>query len=240
MTYDWMAAGVFLLSLIAMTVVGKFLAFKVPELQRMRELNHQSDKQKLSRQRFREAVKVNNKAGLITNIVFYLAVIPFCLSLEPRPIWRHCVDIVAVLMVFDFFYYLTHRFLFHGTLLRKVHSLHHQARKPTYIDALYVHPLETTIGLVLFLGTIPLIAALSGGPLSAFSMAVATLIFTQVNTINHTFVNLPYFPFKTIDYITSIHAAHHVDMNQGNYATLTMLYDWLCGTLEAPVSRSEP
>jgi sterol desaturase/sphingolipid hydroxylase (fatty acid hydroxylase superfamily) len=69
-------------------------------------------------------------------------------------------------------------------------------------------------------------------------MAIATLIFTQVNTINHVYVNLPYFPFKTLDYMTGVHAAHHVDMNQGNYATLTMGYDWLFGTYEKPVSRS--
>jgi sterol desaturase/sphingolipid hydroxylase (fatty acid hydroxylase superfamily) len=37
-----------------------------------------------------------------------------------------------------------------------------------------------------------------------------------------------------------MHAAHHVDMNRGNYATLTMLYDRLFGTLEAPVSRQTP
>ncbi len=145
-----------------------------------------------------------------------------------------------MLLVFDFFYYLTHRFLFHGKLLRKVHSLHHQARTPTHIDALYVHPLETTIGLFLFLGSIPLVAALTGSPLHAGSMALATLVFTEINRINHTFVNLPYFPFKPLDYITSIHAAHHVDMNQGNYATLTMIYDWMFGTLEVPVSRTAP
>ena len=162
------------------------------------------------------------------------------MSLESRPLWRHLFDIVAVLAVYDFFYYLIHRFIFHGKLMHKVHSLHHQARTPTYIDALYVHPLETTIGLSLFLLTIPLIAVLGGAPLNAFSMAVATLIFTQLNTLNHTYVNLPYFPFKTVDYITSIHAAHHVDMNQGNFATLSMIYDWLFGTLEKPVSRPAP
>jgi sterol desaturase/sphingolipid hydroxylase (fatty acid hydroxylase superfamily) len=121
-----------------------------------------------------------------------------------------------------------------------VHALHNQARTPTYVDALYVHPLETSIGLVLFLGSIPLVAALGGGALNAVAMAIATLIFTQLNTINHTYVNLPYFPFKTVDRITSLHAAHHVDMNRGNYATLTMLYDRLFGTLEAPVSRQTP
>lgn len=240
MTYDWLAALVFLGTTIALTVVGRFLAFRVPALQHMRELNQAEDARKLERGGVRDAVNASNRAGLATNVVFYFAVLPYCLSLDARPLWRHAVDVVAVLMLFDFFYYLTHRFAFHGRLLRKVHSLHHRAHTPTYIDALYVHPLETSIGLVLFLGSIPVVALASGAPLSAGSMAVATLVFTQVNTINHAFVNLPYFPFKTLDWHTSIHAAHHVDMNQGNFATLTMLYDWLFGTLEAPVPRETP
>jgi sterol desaturase/sphingolipid hydroxylase (fatty acid hydroxylase superfamily) len=238
MNYDWLAALIFVATLIVATIVGKYGVFKIPALQKMRELNHEADREKLSRERFREAVKASNRSGLITNLVFYATILPFCVDLEPRPLWRHAVDIVVVLMVFDFFYYVTHRFLFHGRALRRVHALHHQARTPTYIDALYVHPLETFIGLALFLGSIPLIAAITGAPLNAFSMAIATLIFTQLNTLNHTFVHLPYFPFKTVDYITSIHAAHHVDMEQGNYATLTMAYDWLFGTLEEPVGRS--
>ena len=235
-----MAALVFLGTLFLLTVVGRFLAFRVPALQKMRELNLEADRRKMSRKSFRLAVKVNNRAGLITNLVFFVAVLPFCVNLEPRPIWRHLIDIVAVLMLFDFFYYLTHRFLFHGKPLRKIHALHHQVRQPTHIDALFVHPLETSIGLGLFLGSIPLIAALAGGPLSAYSSAVAMLVFTQANIVNHAYVNLPYFPFKTLDSITSIHAAHHVDMNRGNFATLTMLYDWLFGTLEEPVSRPAP
>jgi sterol desaturase/sphingolipid hydroxylase (fatty acid hydroxylase superfamily) len=240
MSYDWKAALAFLAALVALTVVGRFLAFRVPALARMRALNQEADRLKLSKERFRKAVDASNRAGLATNVFFYLAVLPFCLSLEPRPLWRHALDAVAVLMVFDFLYYLTHRFLFHGKLLRKVHSLHHQAHTPTYVDALYVHPLETTIGLVLFLGSIPLVALASGAPLSAWSMAVATLIFTQLNTINHTFVNLPQFPFRTLSNITWVHAAHHVDMNRGNYATLTMLYDRLFGTYEQPVQRPTP
>jgi sterol desaturase/sphingolipid hydroxylase (fatty acid hydroxylase superfamily) len=239
-SYDWKAALALVATLVVLTVIGRFLVFKIPALQRMRELNSEVDRTKLSRGRFRDAVTINQRAGLITNVVFYLTILPLCVSLEPRPLWRHAVELVAVLMLFDFFYYLTHRFVFHGKLLRKVHALHHQVREPTYIDAMYVHPLETIIGLLLFLGSIPIVALLSGTPLNAFSMAVATLIFTQVNTINHTYVNLPYFPFRTVDKITSLHAAHHVDMNHGNFATLTMLYDWLFGTLEEPVSRGTP
>ncbi len=240
MSYDWQATLVFVATLISLTVIARFLAFKVPALQRMRELNHEADHAKMSRKRFRDAVKVNNKAGLLANLVFFVTILPLCIDLQPRPLWRHALDAIAVLMLFDFFYYLTHRFLFHGKLLRRVHAQHHQALKPTYIDALYVHPLETIIGLTLFLGSIPLIALASGAPLNAFSIAFATLVFTQLNTINHTYINLPYFPFKTLDHITSIHAAHHVTMNRGNFATLTMLYDWLFGTLEEPVSRPTP
>jgi sterol desaturase/sphingolipid hydroxylase (fatty acid hydroxylase superfamily) len=236
-SYDWLAAVVYLATLVGTTLLGRFVAFRVPALQRMRELNGEADRQKLTRQRVRDTVKATQRAGLVTNALFFVAVLPFCVNLAARPLWQHALDVVAVLMFFDFVYYLTHRFLFHGKLLIRVHALHHQALKPTYIDAHYVHPLETTIGLVLFLGSIPLVAVLSGGALNAFSMALATLVFTQVNTLNHTYVNLPYFPFKTLDYITSIHAAHHVNMSRGNYATLTMLYDWLFGTLEEPVSR---
>jgi sterol desaturase/sphingolipid hydroxylase (fatty acid hydroxylase superfamily) len=239
-SYDWKAALVFLGTVVALTLFGQLLAFRVPALQRMRELNREADRVKLSRKRFSDAVRANNRSAMLTNAGFYFAVLPFCLSLAPRPLWRHALDAVAVLMVFDFFYYLTHRFLFHGKALRKVHALHHQARTPTFIDGLYVHPLETAIGLVLFLGSIPLIAVLTGGPLNAFSMAVATLIFTQLNTINHCYVNLPRFPFRTLSRITAVHAAHHVDMNHGNYATLTMIYDRLFRTFEAPVVRQTP
>jgi sterol desaturase/sphingolipid hydroxylase (fatty acid hydroxylase superfamily) len=239
-SYDWRAAVAFVVTLTLLTALVRFLVFRVPAFRRMRDLNLEADRAKLARPAFAEAVRVNNRAGLATNLVFYVAVLPLCLSLAPRPLWRHALEVVAVLMVYDFLYYWTHRSLFHGRLLRKVHALHHRAHTPTNIDAYYVHPLETAIGLVLFLGSIPLVAALSGAPLNALSMAVATLIFTQLNILNHTYVNLPEFPFRTASAITWLHAAHHVNMNRGNYATLTMLYDWLFGTLEEPVRRPAP
>ena len=240
MTYDWKAALAFLAALIALSSVARFLVFRVSALERMRRLNREADRPKLAKPRFKEAVKRSRRVGLGTNLVFYIAFLPFCITLAMPPAWKFALQVVAVLMLFDFLYYLTHRFVFHGRMLRRVHALHHRALKPTYIDALYVHPLETFIGLVLFLGSIPLVALANAGPLNAFAVAIATLVFTQVNTINHTYVNLPQFPFKTLHWVTSIHAAHHVTMNRGNFATLTMFYDWLFGTLEEPVQRTSP
>ena len=240
MTYDWIALLTFFITLVVMTKVGRWIAFKIPSLQVMRERNREADKKKFRRKRFGKVVKINNQMGLLTNLVFYLTVLPFCLTLEARPLWRSALDIIWILMLYDFFYYFTHRFLFHGRALRKIHALHHQARTPTYVDAFFVHPIETMIGLTLFLGTIPLVAWLQGAPLNAISVAIATLLFTQLNTLNHTWVYLPQFPFKTLSRITAIHAAHHVDMNRGNYSTLSTLYDWLFGTLESPAVRTDP
>ena len=237
MTYDWKATLLFLAVLIGLTFALRLLIFRVPAFQRMRALNDAADRVKLERRVVKETVDASNKAGLATNLFFYALVLPFCLDLAPRPWWRHAVDVVAVLMVFDLLYYWTHRLIFHGPALRRVHALHHQAHTPTNIDGYFVHPLETSIGIALFLISMPIVALAGGAPLHAAGMAVATLIFTQLNILNHTFVYLPYFPFKTISNITFLHAAHHVNMNQGNYATLTMLYDWMFGTLEKPVSR---
>ena len=104
MAYDWLAVLAYLLTLIVLTRVGSFLAFKNPTLKKMRELNQEQDRIKLTRKPFLEATEVSKRAGLITNGIFYIAILPFCLNLEPRPLWRHAVDIAAVLFVFDFFY----------------------------------------------------------------------------------------------------------------------------------------
>ena len=203
-------------------------------------MNFEVDEQKKTRPSYRDAIRSNNKAGGMQALVFYALVMPFCVSLETMPFWRYIVDIIAVLTIYDFSYYLTHRFLFHGKPLRKIHALHHQARTPTYIDALYVHPLETIIGQGLFQLSIPVVALVAGAPLNAIAMVVATQIFIQAGTLNHVWVDLPRFPFKWLQFLTTGHAAHHVDMNQGNYCQITLLFDWLFGTFERPVVRSEP
>jgi sterol desaturase/sphingolipid hydroxylase (fatty acid hydroxylase superfamily) len=112
-----------------------------------------------------------------------------------------------------------------------VHALHHQARNPSHIDAFYVHPVETVIGILLFMGTIVALYFVLG-TFHALTLAVCYVIFVQLNTINHTRVDLPYFPFKTLTWITRKHHVHHIDMQKGNYATITLFYDWVFGTLD--------
>ena len=106
MTYDWKAALVFFGALVALTALARFLAFRVPSLAHMRRLNREADKPKLAKPRFKEAVKQSSRVGLGTNLVFYLAFLPFCVTLDTPPAWEFALQVVAVLMLFDFLYYL--------------------------------------------------------------------------------------------------------------------------------------
>jgi sterol desaturase/sphingolipid hydroxylase (fatty acid hydroxylase superfamily) len=231
MTYDWAAGLVLFAATVVFTKVGRFVAFRHPALRRMRALNAEMDAPKREKERYQSVLEANARVGLSINLAFFLIAAPFVVDLASRPLSQYAMEIFSILMVFDFFYYLTHRFLFHGALLRKIHAVHHEVRRPSHIDALYVHPTETAIGLFLYMGS-ALLLPLFFGPFSALSLAIATVVFTQVNIINHTYVDLPYFPFKTLDYITTKHHKHHENMEMGNYATLTMAYDYLFGTLD--------
>lgn len=232
MHYDWQASLALLALAIVITKVGKWLAFKVPALARERELNFAADQPKIAMEKYPPIIAATRKIGLLSNLLFFVVIAPFFVSLQSQSVVTVVVGIVTILMVYDFFYYLTHRFIFHGhSFMRQVHALHHQARNPTHIDAYYVHPLETFIGISLFMGTIALLGAVMG-PFTIVTVAIPYVIFQQLNIVNHTHIELDRFPYKTLHWITAKHTVHHENMHKGNYATITLLYDKLFGTLD--------
>lgn len=231
MTYNWQATLALIASLAAITLAGKFLIARIRAFDGMREINREQDKLKQAKDKYPPVIRSTRKIGGLTNLVFFAAVVPFIVTLESVPLWKVLVDLVAILMLYDFAYYLTHRFLFHGKgYFRQVHALHHQARSPTHIDAYYVHPLETFIGIALFMGTAALLGLVIG-PFHLASLAVAILTFSHLNVINHCHIRMDRFPGKLLSWISVKHANHHKDMHQGNYATITLLYDKLFKTL---------
>lgn len=230
--YNWLGSLLALAGIVTMSKVGKWLLFKVPALAQMREINRVKDKEKWAREKYPPIVRASQKVGLFCNIALFLLVLPFCVTLTVQPVWKVFLNIFIILMFYDFFYYLVHRFWFHGNgAMRQVHAVHHQARNPTYLDAHYVHPKETFIGLALYMASIAVLAAIMG-PFHLATIIVTFVIYFQLNQINHTFVDLPYYPFKTLSWITAKHHVHHENMHKGNYASITLLYDKLFGTLD--------
>jgi sterol desaturase/sphingolipid hydroxylase (fatty acid hydroxylase superfamily) len=142
--------------------------------------------------------------------------------------WIVALEFVAVLFVYDFAYYFVHRFLFHEwKVLRRVHTVHHVAKYPTAIDSLYLHPVETVIGLALLFGTIALV-----GPISTVAFGAVFLVYSLLNILNHSGLDLDFFPFRTITWLARKHDKHHVGMRSGNYSTITPLPDIVFGTAE--------
>lgn len=230
--YNWQASLTIALSVLAIVTIGKYLLFKVPALRQMREINDAEDAKRLAQPKYPALIKRGKIAGFTSMGLFFVAVLPFSASFESRSIGRILLEIFVILMVYDLFYYLTHRFLMHGGgPLRMVHGIHHQARDPSWIDSHYVHPIEITIGLWLFFGTV-LGYALVAGPAHVASIVVCFVVFHEINQLNHAYFKIDRFPFKTVNWIVSKHHIHHENMRRGNYATITLFYDYLFGTLD--------
>jgi sterol desaturase/sphingolipid hydroxylase (fatty acid hydroxylase superfamily) len=144
---------------------------------------------------------------------------------EAPPIWRGALQGLAILGLYDVLYYFMHRFLFHKwPVLRAVHAVHHRVRYPVTIDSLFLHPVEEVLGLGLLM-----LCTWVVGPVHVYAFGACFLVYSWVNIIIHAGVALP-IPY--LGRVAKNHAAHHVDMRAGNYASLTPLPDLLFGTAE--------
>ncbi|MEH6586700.1 MAG: sterol desaturase family protein [Halioglobus sp.] len=235
-TYNWMAGLATVAGTIAIIALGQLLVFRIPAIAKARELNNDQNKEKWrsKAKKYHQRVKTSQKLGLGVNVLFYVLIMPFLVTLEPQSIFKVALDVFMIMMIYDFFYYLMHRFLFHGhSYLRQVHAVHHQARsRVSSIDSHLLHPVELIMGIALFYVVTTAIALFSGQAFQVSTIIIATVIYTQLNQINHCRIDLNGFPWKTLNWIAIRHDAHHLDMHKGNFATITLFYDWMFGTLE--------
>ena len=75
-------------------------------------------------------------------------------------------------------------------------------------------------------------ALFSGEPLQVATIVIASIIYTRINLINRCRIDLDGAPWRTLNWIAMKHDAHHLDMHRGNYATITLIYDWFFRTVE--------
>ncbi len=232
--YNWLASLVTLAAVFAIVAAGRFVLFRVPALAEVKQSNHEENRDKFRNKRgYSGRIKSSQTVSLITNLVFFIAVLPFIATFEMQPVWRILLDIFIILMVYDFFYYMMHRFLFHGEgYFRKVHAVHHQARSPTSLDALLLHPMEAFLGIFLFMVVTTVLVVVAQQPLHVITLVATMIIYTQINSFNHVKFKPDYFPLRTLNWIAHKHSIHHIDMHKGNYATITLLFDKMFGTLD--------
>jgi sterol desaturase/sphingolipid hydroxylase (fatty acid hydroxylase superfamily) len=141
------------------------------------------------------------------------------------------MDMVVILMFYDFVYYVTHRFLFHKKPLLWMHAIHHRQHNPCRWDSSYIHPLEVAIGLGLYVMSIFVLSRFMGH-FHVATVIVTWFAFTEINLHNHDLWTADRFPFKYLNYAARMHHNHHAKFTGGNFATISLLYDWMFGTLD--------
>lgn len=234
--YNWLlslyAAG----GILALSLLGKGLAMLVPQFRAVASANKAAYAEKMVKPAYAENQRWNRKWGLVFWVAIFAGVLPFCLTLETQPWWQVLLDCFVILMVYDFFYYLVHRFLFHdggflGGPLIWVHAVHHRQHNPCRMDSSFIHPLEVAGGLGLYTATI-FFLSLAMGQFHVVTIVVTWVAFSQINLHNHDLWTQDRFPFKYLNTMSVMHHNHHARFTGGNYATISLLYDWMFGTLD--------
>jgi sterol desaturase/sphingolipid hydroxylase (fatty acid hydroxylase superfamily) len=234
--YHWQLSLLTFVGIIAVTAIGKRLLLLVPTIKEAQALNKEVAEKKMSREFYAANQKWNRKWGIFFQLVIFALILPFCLTLEAQPWWKFLLDIFVILMFYDFFYYLVHRFLFHdggfmGGPLMWVHAVHHQQRDPCRMDSSYIHPLEVALGLGLYAASIFVLSRFMGN-FHVVTVVITWIAFSEINLHNHDRWTVDRFPFRYLNYMSKMHHVHHAKFTGGNFATISLFYDWLFGTYD--------
>jgi len=240
--YHWLLSLYAGIGIIVVSILGKQVALLVPAFREAGKLNSETFKKKMERPGYAANQKWNRKWSVLYLAVIFGMILPFCLTKQAQPWWKMLVDIGVILMFYDFFYYFTHRFLFHdngflGGPLLQMHAVHHRQHNPCRWDASYIHPLEIAIGLGLYVASIAVLS-LFMGKFNVATIVITWVAFTEINLHNHDLWNADRFPFRYLNTMSRMHHNHHVTFTGGNYATISLLYDWMFGTLDYNQDRS--
>ena len=235
--YHWQLSLITAVAIIAITMAMRAIGvLLVPTFRESSKLNKQTFREKMQRPSYAENQAWNRKWGGIFWVTIFAAIVPFCLTAEGQTPLRIVRDIVIILLVYDFFYYLVHRFVFHdcgwfrGPLIW-VHAVHHRQHNPCRGDSSFIHPLEVAGGLGLYVGTIFGLSFLLGN-FSVPTVIITWIAFSEINQHNHDLWTADKFPFIYLNTMSVMHHNHHAHFTGGNFATISLLYDWMFGTLD--------
>ncbi len=233
--YQWKLSIYAFVGIMIIPMILKPIMLLIPGIKEIQLLNKKDAETKMARDYYAANQKRARGWGMPIQIGIFALILPFCLTLEPQPWWQFFVDIFVILMVYDFFYYLGHRYLFHdgplGGPLIWVHAVHHQQHNPGRMCSSYIHPLEILIGMGIYALTIFMLSFVMGD-FHVLTIVLTWITFSEINLHNHDLQEIDRFPYKYLKYMSKMHHIHHIKFTSGNFATITMLYDWLFGTYD--------
>lgn len=234
--YQWHLSLIAFFAIRILMRLSNEASVLVPAFREVIRINDAVKVEKVKNPRYMEVLKRVGKWSPLNNIIFFGLFIPFCISLQPQPLWQMLLDMFMILMLYDFIYYMGHRFLFHdegffGGPLIWVHAVHHRQHNPARVDTPYLHPLEATIGTGFYVLATCILAA-TMHRFHLVTIVVTWVIFVQINQHNHNRWENDRFPFRYLNHVARMHHNHHARFTGGNFGTISLFYDWLFGTLD--------
>ncbi|WP_317933252.1 sterol desaturase family protein [Halioxenophilus sp. WMMB6] len=244
--YQWQLSLITLVTVLLVPFLAQFIIKLVPTFKRTAKINHEAYEQRQTLSYWKPIVNRSKIWGIAAQLSIFAFILPFCMTAEAQPWWKYPLDIFIILMFYDFFYYLVHRFLFHdggfgpGPLMW-VHAVHHQRRNPCREDSAYLHPIETCAGLYLYGASIGVLAMIMGD-FNVITIIITWIAFSEINLHNHDLMEEKEqkFPFKYLKYMSFMHHVHHARFTAGNFATISLFYDWLFGTYDVGEGWKRP
>lgn len=116
----------------------------------------------------------------------------------------HVVSFFLLLFLHDTYFYWTHRLLHHPWAFKRIHSVHHESRRPTAWTAFSFHPLEASIQAII----LPLLLILVPVHWGLLGLFLSVMSITGV--INHLGAEVyPRFILTRKPFCYLISATHH-------------------------------
>ncbi len=150
--------------------------------------------------------------------------------------WPFWVQMLAALLIADFFSYWKHR-AFHSALLWPIHAVHHSADEIDWLTNERDHPLQL---LATYLAVIlPLVLAGFGAEV----IALQAILRRAYSLYTHANVRWSYGPLDRLFVSPSFHRWHHAsdaEMAGRNFAVFFSFYDVLFGSYANPGRGRQP
>ena len=144
---------------------------------------------------------------------------------EPSAFAALPVQIVAVLLIYDFMFYWVHRAFHLPLLMRYVHYVHHRVRFPTAIDDYYLHPIDSLWVTTLFFLSVAIV-----GPFNTTTFIATLFVWVFINNSIHGGLNLPHPVFTLTNYWARMHNVHHGINVNANFGSIFPFWDVTFGT----------
>ena len=139
------------------------------------------------------------------------------------------IQVLAILLIYDFMFYWVHRLFHHPFLMRHVHGVHHRVRFPKAVDDFFLHPVDSLWVTTLFFLSIAIV-----GPLSTTGFIVTLFVYVFINNSLHSGLNFPHPLFTLTNYLARKHEVHHGQNVSANFGSIFPFWDIMFGTNVRP------